>query len=171
MPPVAGDTSVCKGSPVLLTVAGSDSVFWSLSQSYSGVFHSGFTLLLTQVNAPAIYYVFSQDGLCRSNFDSLRVMPDGACPDHDVLIPNVITPDGDGFNDFFPEPSPDYLLDIKIYDRWGILVFKSDKLIIEWDGKLSDGHPASNGNYFWIIEYTDIRNIQQNMAGTLSLFR
>ena len=44
-----------------------------------------------------------------------------------VFIPNIITPNGDGINDRFELIlQPNYKVAMKVYSRWGNLVYKSD---------------------------------------------
>lgn len=54
---------------------------------------------------------------------------------------NLITPNGDGYNDYFylkdlPEGNCTYFFTaVKIYNRWGALVFNSDKPDFQWHAK------------------------------------
>ena len=60
----------------------------------------------------------------------LRV--DDACNNAQFEIPNIISPNGDGFNDFFEirfEGVKDVSM-LRIYNRWGELVYKTDILRI-----------------------------------------
>ncbi len=66
-------------------------------------------------------------------------------------LPSVFTPNGDGFNDLFhpcdsttseqlqKKNCPPYKnvesVDIKIYDRWGLVVFQTTDKDVNWDGK------------------------------------
>lgn len=71
---------------------------------------------------------------------------------------NVFTPNGDGINDTFripnwpPEDCQNEFLKIEIYNRWGKLVFQSDRKDFEWDGK---GFPS--GVYYYTIFFTNSR--------------
>lgn len=63
---------------------------------------------------------------------------------------------------------------MKIFDRWGELVFESNSIDDGWDGKFR-GTNASIGVYVWIIKATDIEgNIllyQNATSGNLTLLR
>ena len=50
--------------------------------------------------------------------------------------PNAFTPNGDGTNDGFQliHKSLDELIEYKIFNRWGQVVFESDDLNATWDG-------------------------------------
>ncbi|SMC45384.1 T9SS type B sorting domain-containing protein [Moheibacter sediminis] len=68
-------------------------------------------------------------------------------------IPNVITPNGDGYNDYMTvrglEAYPD--AHIKIFDRYGkIFIDRNMQGQFEWDGKYM-GRPLPSGSYWYII--------------------
>lgn len=74
-----------------------------------------------------------------------------------VIIPyNVFTPDeADNLNKKFVvdvESHEEY--DIKIYNRWGELVFKSTDPANPWDGTvMNEGNECPAGTYYYIINY------------------
>ncbi len=56
-------------------------------------------------------------------------------PHKPVFIPNSFTPNGDGNNDRFLIFGEDIkTVDLKIFDRWGELVFKTNNMLSGWDG-------------------------------------
>ncbi|MFK7757923.1 MAG: gliding motility-associated C-terminal domain-containing protein, partial [Flavobacteriales bacterium] len=75
-----------------------------------------------------------------------------SCPDYE--LPNVFSPQGDSFNDFF-QPFPyTYVdsIDLRIYNRWGTIVFETTDPNINWDGlKKDSGEISSDGVYFYEI--------------------
>jgi gliding motility-associated-like protein len=92
----------------------------------------------------------------------------GCCQFENMKIPNGITPNGDGKNDVFEilnSKSCDYI-SIKVYNRWGNLVFKESDYKNDWKGVNQSGDKLVQGTYFVIIElpngnkkgtYIDIR--------------
>lgn len=80
-----------------------------------------------------------------------------ACQLH---VPTAFTPDNDGVNDAFRPafncPVDRYVL--RIYNRWGALVFATDDPAAYWYGQVPDGTAddapffAGNGVYTWQIE-------------------
>lgn len=70
-----------------------------------------------------------------------------------IAFPNVITPNGDGKNDFFkPLPTPRNVKDIifEVYNRLGKLIYATnDNLEIEWGGKNFAGEEVSEGMYYY----------------------
>lgn len=74
----------------------------------------------------------------------------------DVLIPNVFTPNGDGYNDVFLVENVDAAdFHMDVYNRWGMKVFSSTSSGKGWNGKLdNDGETVPDGTYFVVIGYT-----------------
>ena len=75
-------------------------------------------------------------------------------------LPNIFTPDANGQNDFF-KPGPYRFVekvDMKIYNRWGKLVFQTDNPDIMWDGKDMDSKKrVTDGVYYYICDVYERR--------------
>jgi gliding motility-associated-like protein len=69
-------------------------------------------------------------------------------------VPNVFTPNGDDINDTWNLESTFLYSDseIKIYGRYGRLIFQSVGYNIAWDGKNKNGNNVTEGAYFYHIE-------------------
>ena len=85
--------------------------------------------------------------------DTITVLkPDNTC----LEIPTCFTPNGDGVNDKFEikysELYPD--IHVEIYNRWGIMMFKSDGYLEMWDGTYN-GKEATLSSYVYIITLGD----------------
>lgn len=90
----------------------------------------------------------------------------------DIYMPTAFTPNGDGKNDRFT-PFPVGVVSIKyfrVFDRWGQLVFSTNKLYDGWDGKLG-GIEAPTGVYVWTVEGVTKNNKVITKKGTVSLIR
>lgn len=89
-----------------------------------------------------------------------------------ISIPNVFTPNGDARNDLFKISGNGIKnLNCSIYDRWGLKMYEWDGINGYWDGKTKTGAPAVDGSYFYIINYTDFKDVSKTEKGFLSLFR
>ena len=69
------------------------------------------------------------------------------------IIPNVFTPNNDLVNDVWKSDFSSFEnVNCLIYNRWGNLIFKSNKQIIQWDGRTTSGNHCEDGVYFYCIE-------------------
>ncbi len=98
------------------------------------------------------YYITATDSTGNESSLANEVCVEN-CPNYS--LPIVFTPNGDGQNDFFrPYPYKHIeKVDMKIYDRWGLLVFKTKDPNILWDGKFAENNQlCSAGTYYYICE-------------------
>jgi len=101
---------------------------------------------------------------------------------------NIFTPNGDKVNDDFLPFSlsvgttvtyqqiaavvEDY--ELFIFDRWGVLVFKTNQPLDMWDGIETNGKEATAGTYYWMAKYKskcNISNPDQTIKGFVQLIR
>ncbi len=75
-------------------------------------------------------------------------------------LPNVFTPNGDNINDIFKSYNPSGIskVDMKIFNRWGKLVFKTSDADINWDGRDIDSKKfAPSGVYYYTCDVYEER--------------
>ena len=80
------------------------------------------------------------------------------CPEYE--LPNIITINGDSINDFFIPIKNRFVkdIDLKVYNRWGTLMFETTDPAIHWDGKnMQSNLPCVSGTYYYICEVNMIR--------------
>jgi len=88
-----------------------------------------------------------------------------------IIIPNILTPNGDGRNDVFvAELNGVTALHTQIYNRWGMLLFESNLLQEGWDGRTRAGTEVPEGTYFYIIT-ADFSGKQETHKGSITLIR
>lgn len=87
----------------------------------------------------------------------------------DIYVPSAFTPNADGLNDTWRIPlmDPDWGLMVKIYDRYGQMVYAGEGLSIQWDGTFR-GTLLSSGTYVYILT---TRTPQRQRKGTITLIR
>lgn len=86
-------------------------------------------------------------------------------------VPNVFTPNGDQINDaFYFSTDCNVPIEGKIMNRWGNVVFETNKASIGWDGT-SNGNKDVAGTYFYIctVKYTDRE--EETVSGYVTLVR
>ena len=100
-------------------------------------------------------------------YDSVYVE---ACPLPLVDIPNAMTINGDGANEtffidkirFYPNNT------LKIYNRWGSLIYKAHGYNNDWDGT-RNGSPMPVGTYYYVLDLGD--DSKSNYQGYITLIR
>ncbi len=72
-----------------------------------------------------------------------------------VELPNIITPDGDGFNDVW-KLNPKLNLDgshLIIFNRWGETVYETENYANDWGGTYkSTGKKVPDGTYYYVLK-------------------
>ncbi len=83
-------------------------------------------------------------------------------------IMNLFTPNNDGFNDYWelPDLAAWGKTNVKVYNRWGKLVFSDPDYNNHWDGR-SDGNPLPEGAYYFIIKTEH----EGTVKGTVNIVR
>ena len=94
-------------------------------------------------------------------------------PDFVFYIPSAFSPDGDHLNDTFSGKGvfvSQY--EMRIFDRWGNLIFYTDDINIPWDGKANHGSEiAPRDVYVYAIKITDVKKKIHNYNGLVTLLR
>ncbi len=94
--------------------------------------------------------------------------------EYSMYIPNAFTPNGDGKNEVFMPVSVG--VDINsfhmfIYDRWGELLFETDKIDNGWDGKVKGKSDAQQQSYIYKIIALDKNGNKYNLTGHVTVMR
>lgn len=125
---------------------------------------------------PIYTLIVTDENGCTAS-DQLRVDVDLNRP---IYPPTVFSPNGDGINEYFTifvGPAVTSIDDLKVYDRWGNLVYQGGNLELNsmtdgWDGtfKAQDLNP---GVYAWIaqISFIDNPTVPLTYTGDITLLR
>lgn len=133
------------------TVTGSNSGWWSTTGS--GTFNPDSSWLNAvyhpsdaDYNSGFIYLVLHSSNACNSATDTLKL----TFPDFN--IPNVFTPrpNSPGYNDYFVIEGLPANSALEIFNRWGMLVFKADKYLNNWDAA-----EVNDDTYYYILNTPD----------------
>ena len=89
-----------------------------------------------------------------------------------IKVPSAFSPNGDGQNDLFGilRAGDLTILEFKIYNRWGNIVFESDDVNDEWDGT-KKGKPQNTGTYIYYIKGSQSSGEITEIKGDFSLLR
>ena len=105
------------------------------------------------------YYVTGTDASGCTNIDSV-VVNVSASGKSNYLMPNAFTPTNDGLNDCYGIKYWGAILelDLKIYNRWGQLVFQTTDPTKCWDGNFKN-KPQNTGVFvYWVKAKTSCEN-------------
>jgi gliding motility-associated-like protein len=91
----------------------------------------------------------------------------------EIFIPGGFSPNGDGINDYFVIKGADqYIVKLRIFNRWGNLVYTNDYYKNDWEGMANVGMLITNqlpgGTYFYTINFS---NGEKERVGYLTLNR
>ncbi len=90
-------------------------------------------------------------------------------------VPNIFSPNGDGYNDFFQVKAQTLrTFSGIIVNRYGRTVYEWENwqdYEAGWDGKLSGGTKATPGVYYFIIKAVGMDDQEHNIQGPLHLMR
>ncbi|MDO7847844.1 gliding motility-associated C-terminal domain-containing protein [Hymenobacter sp. M29] len=73
----------------------------------------------------------------------------------EVLVPNIITPNGDNLNQTFKPRIGCLPTSLEVYSRWGQRVYQSNDYQYDWDAK-----NLPDGIYYYLLRDTDNRQIK-----------
>lgn len=95
----------------------------------------------------------------------------------EIYVPNVFSPNGDSKNDVFKAvPGTSCSLSqfsLKVFDRFGAMVFETTSADEGWDGSFK-GQNAPSATYIYVVQYElneDTKKLPKVNSGSLALIR
>jgi len=139
----ATPTTITLGDSVQITALGNGTFLWNTGATTASIFVSptsttAYCVTITDIN-----------GVCK---DSSCITINVDIPCGDFFLPNAFSPNGDGHNDFFqPRNKCIKDIDMKIFNRWGNIVFETTDITKGWDGSTPKGKNGNEGVYAYEI--------------------
>ncbi|MCA6364212.1 MAG: gliding motility-associated C-terminal domain-containing protein [Bacteroidetes bacterium] len=116
----------------------------------SYLWNTGETTQTIVANTAGMYSVLLDNGTCQLR-DSIEIT--GGTSSGMLYVPNTFTPNANGTNDYFFVAGDGITqFTMRIYNRWGQLIFISGNMNEYWDGTLN-GVKCQNDTYVYIIDY------------------
>jgi len=160
------DTTICIGDSVRLEATGGMQYLWNdtLTLDYPGEYNP----LAQPLNT--ITYVVTVTNLFCKSVDSVTVTVDKCLEALTDPVPQIITPNGDGYNDYWEVYNIDYFQNnrVEIFNRWGNIVYTASPYLNDWDGKNTSGEELPDGTYYYIL---DIGNGSEPRTGFIIIHR
>lgn len=90
-------------------------------------------------------------------------------PNMSIYIPNTFTPNGDGLNDTFGVAGEAILeFNMKIFNRWGQLIYETSNANDRWDGTFL-GEMVPSGTYVYKVTASSPNGKRQNKEGSVNV--
>ena len=145
-------------------------IYYAQNENDTTYMHSGLETIV------GCYYVIAIDSFGNeSELSKLTCIDIDSCRLYS--LPNVFTPNNDGYNDLFVPFPYDFVekVDMNIFNRWGGLVFSTTDPDINWDGKdMTTNNNSTDGVYFFVCVVYEKRLegiVERTIHGTVSLYR
>ncbi|MBN8702888.1 MAG: gliding motility-associated C-terminal domain-containing protein [Bacteroidetes bacterium] len=94
-------------------------------------------------------------------------------PDFILYISNTFSPNGDGINEFFAPTVfgiKEGSYSLKIFNRWGELIWETQSVNAGWDGKIN-GTWVQEDTYVWQIQVKDLEGIRKVFVGHVNVVK
>ncbi len=179
---IAGDSAICPdvlSTTLTATVQGGLTGLWTM-QTGTAVF-SNDTLPQTTVSSLSpgdnvVVYTISNGPCGASESFKITVLSeeDALCKQEEIFIPEGFSPDGDGANDqLVIYGLKGKHVSLKVFNRWGNLVYESDNYQNNWDGTCSTGlilagERLPESTYYYLVQ---IEGENDTRKGYLTLWR
>lgn len=145
--------------------------FWDFGNGSTSTQQSSISTIYTANGFYTITLVVTDQFGCTDSY-SLEIEIKNVLQDVTELIPNVISPNGDGKNDYWRLDFIDIFYpkaEIEIFNRWGESIFRSTGYSNAWDGTYR-GDKLSVGAYYYTVDLKD-PNKPGIIKGTITLLK
>jgi gliding motility-associated-like protein len=160
------DTTIVLGNSVTLNAQGGSTYVWSPSTGLSC------TTCPNPIASPTTtttYCVTVTDANGCTAIDCITV--NVLDIEEEIFTPNIFSPNGDGNNDvFYVEGSGLNEFNLKIFNRWGEVVYESTIQSQGWDGTQHE-KMLNSGVFVFLITYNDAAGDEQVITGNVTLIR
>lgn len=147
------DQTVKAGETVFLGASGGTDYYWFADKpvSFSNPQDPNASTLPNEDTTK--YYVMVMDGNGCTDIDSMMVYIDRGVDENVNNISNVVTPNGDGFNDLWDlsEVMAGRTCELVILNRWGAEIYSTVDYQNNWGGTNQAGDKLPDGTYYYIL--------------------
>jgi hypothetical protein len=120
---------------------------WSLVSGSGHIsdIHSPTTMVTELSTGENIFLWKVQNGSCETSAEVKITV-------YDLFVPSVITPDGDGKNDYFKISENIGKVELIIFNRWGNEEYSNGDYKNDWDGRNNKGAELPYDTYFYVLK-------------------
>lgn len=145
------DTTIVEGDAVQLYATGGTDYFWYPSDFMDDP-NSQTPVVNPDVNHTYYCQITDINGCIDTAVAIITVAPDVST----LIVPNLFTPNGDGFNDNWVILNVDGFVNnqVTIFNLYGQLIYQASPYMNDWGGTFA-GNNLPDGTYFYILELND----------------
>jgi gliding motility-associated-like protein len=158
------DRNLCFGDSLTISIPNAEGslIEWSTGETGSAI----------RVNEPKVVYVDVLDENGCHFSDTLTISTDIDCIATKLFVPNIFSPDNNGYNDVFLIQPLSQIgnFDFTVFDRWGNAVYQQEGDQISWDGMTGSGKPVNPGVYVYKL-FIEIDGNMLLRQGEITLIR
>ncbi len=158
---LGADYYVCDEAVTLSPGTGYSTYTWSNSST-------GASLI---TNEYGTYHVTVTDIDGCIGYDEIEIIKE--CPAN-LWVPNVFSPNGDSKNEIFSAVGDNLTsFTLKVFNRWGNLLFETNSIDNGWDGTFK-GSKVSSGTYVYLIDYSykeKQNTVNKTLKGAITLLK
>lgn len=160
------DTTISLGSSYTLNTVGIGIVSWAWFPN-TGLNSATVSNPLASPAVTTTYQVIGTDINGCMDSDSIMIT---VITDFNVVVSNLMTPNGDGYNDRWIignlENYPD--TEVMVFNREGQVLYKNENYDNNWDGTNTYGKKLVDGTYYYAIKFKDSDKIYK---GSITIIR
>lgn len=164
------DTSICLAAPITLNSNAPESA------QYVFVWNDGVADRSKTISGEGVYWVKAIGDCSETQYLDIFIIRDETAEKCNcrLFVPSAFSPNDDLLNDIFKPMIANSCIngnyEFKIFNRWGQLVFQSNKSFIGWDGKTNE-KLSDMGAYFYYASFEDFKGEIQKYKGDFLLIR
>lgn len=114
------------------------------------------------------FYILNTNRFGCNSYDSTYVE---VLPEHFAGVPEIFSPNNDGYNDILRVRGNGIaLLNFKVFDRHGKVIFATEDREGYWDGTIDD-RTANPGIYIYLVKVTYIDGSSEEFKGNVTLIK
>jgi len=162
------DTTICYGDSTRLRASGGMKYSWTPA---TGLSDPAIANPKAGPDTTTTYYVTVIDTNNCQDMDSVIVITISCDPTALLFLPNVFSPNADGYNDvLYVRGSGVKNLKLMVYNRWGEKVFESYDINNGWDGTYK-GKKLNTGVFAWYVEVEFLDDSKVYRKGNVTLIK
>lgn len=145
----AGKMEISRGDQIQLVASGGTNYSWTNANGIIAGQNGATLTIRPSLTTTYQVTVTNANGCTDTKSITIEVIED-----FKIAGTNLLTPNGDGYNDFFVLENIDLYPNnvVKIFDKAGRLVYSKVKYDNTWDGTFN-GTPLAEGTYYYIVDF------------------